>query len=279
MSNPSVTQLDIDTYVATRDEFWHSFHESLSDPFSEWQSNKGLNFEQWVALVWNSPNFVENLKFIFQYPLIKGEYFISYYQGFFLTNYRLLINDASVGKPSIPLPKLLSYNADGEGTIEFEKNGVKIALSYSKLLKESLVLSVKARSVGLNLSDKQLSLIAKSSFDLTSELPDLKIPRLEMYPLSEEQKDKIIETNNLEKDKTNSTSSGRFSGIGHKPALLLSIGFILFLIFGDKSGWGDRHDSLTSLYLTELLPSAIVGFIVIYLIVRGIFLIFLWLLK
>jgi hypothetical protein len=64
---------------------------------------------------------------------------------------------------------------------------------------------------------------------------------------------------------------------GHKPALLLSIGYVLFVLFGNKEGWADHYDSLTSLYLTSILPAAIIGFVVVYLVVRLIAIILVWL--
>ena len=122
------------------------------------------------------------MNILFEYVLLKGEFLIVFYEGFILTNYRLIINDESSGKPSIPLSDLKRYNAKGDGSIKYENNGEPITLNYSRFLSEAYVNPAKARFKKQELNEVQLELLSKSISELKMSNPNLEIPEVDLNP-------------------------------------------------------------------------------------------------
>jgi hypothetical protein len=170
--NTSFVDIDIKVYLSTSDQFWKTFHESLSAPFSNWNNYKNSSLDEWISLCKNSPEFLEHLNILFEYPILKGEFLISFYSGFILTNYRLIINDTNSGKPSIPLNKIKSYNLNHDCAILFEKNNQLFSLHYQSLLNESIVNTIISRKEVDQLNDKQLHILNSSFYDLKKEYPE-----------------------------------------------------------------------------------------------------------
>lgn len=230
MENIKITQEHIDKYVATTVDFWKEFHKSLSAPYSLWDNYKNSSFDDWVETCWKTDDLSAHLKLLFEYPLLKGEFLLGFYKGFVITNYRLIINDANAGKPSIPLINLQNFNADNDGKIEYLKNGQIVQLQYEEFINDSIVNSAKSRLSNEKINSEQLIFLENSKYELKEKYSDLKFPQLEMYPLNENQKNKI-ETEN-KKAKPN---------ILYKVlAPLAALGIIIsaFLTWGNTSGCG-----------------------------------------
>lgn len=111
----------------TTEEFWLTFHNSLSSPISFWREFKSSSLADWISTCKRSP-FHDYLNIIFENtPLIKGEYPVVWANGtgMILTNYRLFVNLES-GLTIIPLKSVITYE---------EKND-KLQIEY--LLDETL---------------------------------------------------------------------------------------------------------------------------------------------
>ena len=93
-------------YLASTLDFWYEFHKSLKLSYSWWNNCKNYSLDEWIAACWDSPDMLQHLKVLYNYPLIKGEFLLCFYSGFILTNYRLIINDSGAGSPSIPLTEI-----------------------------------------------------------------------------------------------------------------------------------------------------------------------------
>ena len=177
-----LSQEQIDNLVATNDEFWISFHQSLALPYSNYNSFKNDSIDKWVKRVLRSPDLLTHLNLLFEYVLLKGEFLIVFYQGFVLTNYRLIINDIKAGKPSIPLSFLKSYNSKNDGAVDYERNGQSITLRYSRFISETYVNTAKARFVDQQLNEVQIELLSKSTHELKLSYPNLEIPKFDYMP-------------------------------------------------------------------------------------------------
>jgi hypothetical protein len=192
-----LTQSNVNELIANTDEFWSSFHQSLALPYSNYNSFKGDSFEKWVKRVSRSPDLKSHLNILFEYVLLKGEFLIVFYQGFILTNYRLILNDINAGKPSIPLSNLINYNVDNGCKIVYEKNGQSITLTYNYFMYETIVNSAKARFIEYQLNKVQQELLSKSISELKISNPNLEIPIVDLSPsLSGIQNSGIQNTNN-----------------------------------------------------------------------------------
>lgn len=209
--NRTITQKDINDYLCTNKDFWECFHKSLNSPYSFYNKYKDETFENWVELIWNSPELISNLNFLFDYPILKEEFYIASHSGFYLTNYRLIINDSSIGRPSIPLSKLKYYSSDNDGIIKFEVNGNLISLEYKKFLKATLVNSAKARFEDYKLTSLEIYFLSKSVFDLKSENSNLDVPKLELYPLTEKQIELREEQNRKNQERLKQQQKSEFS--------------------------------------------------------------------
>ena len=218
-----ISQETVVKLLPTNDEFWRSFHRSLQAPFSLFNNHKDITFDKWVEMTWNTNDLKAHLEILFEYPIIKGEFCIAFSKGFILTNYRLVINDVGEGKPSIPLSNLIKYN---DGIIKFEKNGQVISLNYGNFLKESFVNLAKTKFLEKKLTETQFSLLSQNLFDIKNDNVDLIIPKLEMYPLTEEQ----ITENNQKKVSTTQIKMNKLKQKHHLFAA--GLGFITYLIIG-----------------------------------------------
>lgn len=178
MKNIKITQEHIEKYVATTDNFWEEFQQSLSAPYSLWNEFKDRSVKEWINLCRNSEDMIPYINLLIEYPILKGEYLISYSSGTVLTNFRLLIKDESAGVPNIPLNKILEYNDNGE--IKYEKNGQTLELQYSEFMDDNLVNSTKSRNETKNLSDEQIFILESSMFELNKHNSKLKIPKIEI---------------------------------------------------------------------------------------------------
>lgn len=217
-----ISQETVAELLPTNDEFWKSFHQSLLAPFSNFNNHKDVTFDKWVEIAWKITNLKVHLDFLFEYPIIKGEFCIAFAQGFVLTNYRLVINDVATSKPSIPLSNIIKYE---NGEIKFEKNGQVVSLSYENYLKESFVNSAKTRFLENKLTETQFSLLSQHLFDIKNDNVDLIIPKLEMYPLTQEQ----IAENSQKKVATQI----KMNKLKQKHHLLAAgIGLLTYLIIG-----------------------------------------------
>jgi len=179
-SQEVLTQNIINELVATTDEFWSSFHKSLVLPFSNFNSFKDDSFDNWVKRVSRSPDLKTHLNILFEYVLLKGEFLIAFYQGFILTNYRLILNDINAGKPSIPLSNLVNYKVDNGCMIVYEKNGQSITLTYNYFMHETIINSARARFQEYQLNKVQLELLSKSISELKISNPNLEIPIVDL---------------------------------------------------------------------------------------------------
>ena len=177
-----LTQKNINDLVATTDEFWSSFHQSLALPYSNYNTHKNDSFDKWVKRVSRTPDLKTHLNILFEYVLLKGEFLIAFYQGFVLTNYRLIINDANAGKPSIPLSDLINYSVDNGCKIVYEKNSQSITLTYNNFIYENIINPAKARFPEYQLNKVQLELLSKSISELKISNPNLEIPNVDLSP-------------------------------------------------------------------------------------------------
>ncbi len=194
MKNTKITQEEIDKLVATNEDFWKDFHESLSAPYSYWNDYKDVSFEDWIEICWNSEEFRSYLNLLFGYPLIKGEVLIVYSSGHILTNYRLIISDSGAGNPSIPLSDLQSYSTNGDGIIKYIKNGNIVSLQYNELLKKKYVDTAKSRLDEKDYNSDYHLFLSHSNYEIKEKYSELNLPILKMYPLTETQQEKIKNT-------------------------------------------------------------------------------------
>lgn len=192
----NLTQEQIDNYIANTEIFWHEFHKSLSNSFSIWTNHKDVTFENWVRMCWKTPEMITYFKTLFQFPLLKGEFPIAYATGMILTNFRLVINDSANHLPSIPLTRIKKYSLQEGGIIEIENIAEK--LKYSEMIKEEIVISAISRCKTIGLDKMQEQIITNSHDIFKKDFPVLSIPKIEMFPLTEEQKIEKIKIENSE---------------------------------------------------------------------------------
>jgi len=214
-----LTQERIDMLVATTDEFWKSFHESLVLPYSNYNNYKGETFDTWIKRVSKTPDLTSHLDVLFEYVLLKGEFLIVFFQGFILTNYRLIINDTSAGMPSIPLSNLKKYGCK----IVYEKNGQSLILRYDSYLLETFVEAAKARFMEVRLNEVQMELISKSREEIKFNNPDLKIPKVEFNP-----KSSVITTNTNFQHEFKKSKSSNTPFSFQKIAIFIGIAVLLW---------------------------------------------------
>ena len=241
-----LTQSNINKLVATTDEFWSSFHQSLALPYSNYNSFKADSLEKWVKRVSRTPDLKTHLNILFEYVLLKGEFLIAYYQGFILTNYRLIINDINAGKPSIPLSSLINYSVNNGCKIVYEKNGQPITLTYNYFMHESIVNSAKARFQEYQLNKAQLELLSKSISEVKIGNPNIEIPEVDFNTQIQDTQTKISRENKSSSIK----ASTLFSNNLVKGSLVIGI-IILFAYFlGSSNSIGKKQfktlDDLTS---------------------------------
>lgn len=231
MNTTDISQKEIDEFIATTDEFWRSYHQSLKAPYSLWHSHKDVTFEKWVEMVLNTPDLIAHLNILFEFPLLKNEFTIAFYNGFILTNFRLVINDVRVGKISIPLSNIQKYNINSDGVVEYELNGQYINFIYHELLNENIVNSAKARFSEVKLTDVQFSLLSKSVYDLNTTNTDLVIPTLVMYRLTKGKQIDIEQ--NVSPDEPSKTK--KKSPLSVLIIVAIIIGAIAFMSSGSRS--------------------------------------------
>ena len=220
MGDIKITQEHIDKYVASTEDFWKEFQQSLSAPYSFWNEWKELTVKLWINVSRNDKEMIPYLDLLFQHPVLKGEYPIGFGSGMILTNYRLLINDDSSISPNIPLNKLNRYTESGN--INYEKNGEILKLEYEYIIKTKIVNSAKSRNKTKKLSQEQLFILENSMFEITRQNPELNIPTVQIPDeqdtsinfkepleiLTQEQTSKfIVETESFWKDFYKSLSS------------------------------------------------------------------------
>ena len=187
LKDPKMPQLpnieeQINDSVATTDEFWLSFYQSLSLPYSNFNSFKDDSLDKWVKRALRLPDLKIHLNVLFDYILLKDEFLIVFYQGFILTNYRLIINDPNAGKPSIPLSNLISYEVNNDCKIVYEKNGQSITLRYNAFIFDTFVNSAKARFKEQQLNEVQLELLSKSIVEFKLKNPKIEILKVDWRP-------------------------------------------------------------------------------------------------
>jgi hypothetical protein len=180
MKEQDITQEHIDENIANTDEFWATFHKSLSAPYSFYNKYKDTSLDEWKNLVLNDSILISNLNFLFNYPILKGEYFLAYFSGFILTNYRLIINDKNSGIPVIPLESIISYNAEENGEIIYEIYNNRKTLEYSEFLDDAIVNSAKERCLKKPLNEIQKELLISNFFELENSHPNLNIPKIKI---------------------------------------------------------------------------------------------------
>lgn len=139
---------------ATPDDFWEKFHKSLNASYSSWSQYRTLTKEQWTNARY--PNLVPSLNLLFEYPVLKNEYPIAIAQGCILTNYRIIVNDATSGVHTIPLNKIIHYGWKEIGESVWDKRKVnyfEFQINDNKTIKfdwtsfdENLINSAIARS-------------------------------------------------------------------------------------------------------------------------------------
>lgn len=176
----SISNELIDNTLASTEEFWKTFHNSLQAPYHTYNEFKDNNLVEWFNMCNKDNDFVQHLELLFDYPLLKGEYLLAKYKGFILTNYRLIINDVQVGKPSIPLLNINSYNKDGNGIIIFNRGEEIVKLQYHEFLTESVINSAISRISTKTFNDFQILCLGCSHFELSELNSDLKIPKISM---------------------------------------------------------------------------------------------------
>jgi hypothetical protein len=173
-----ITQTDIENYVANSEEFWNTFHASLQSPYSSWSNYKNETLDNWQSLCY--PNIAPYLNFLFEFPVLKGEYVICFAQGMLLTNYRLLMNDVNSGKYSIPLDDIINYS-DEKYSVVFNQNGKKMKLDWISIDK-NFVNSAINRNENKALTDVQKYLLSTTFFDLKNKYFLENVPQAIMPP-------------------------------------------------------------------------------------------------
>ncbi|MCF8307411.1 MAG: hypothetical protein K9I68_00225 [Bacteroidales bacterium] len=224
MEQITLKQENIDKYVATTEEFWRDFYNSLEDPLSEFNGFKNVSFERLTEYCWSVTEIKKELKALFEFPLLKKEYFLFSANEFILTNYRLVILDKKARDHSIPLSKLKKFSEQGDGEIIYEKNGQDVKLQFKEeIIDPKLISDAKSKFSETYFDKYQIHLLSNSIYDLNQLYPDLSIPKVDMYPLS---KEKMRKAKGLNKDQIVYTS---FQAISNNPKLT---GFVVvvFLI-------------------------------------------------
>jgi len=179
MENNNFTQEQIDLSFSNSSEFWIDYHKSIAAPYSVFYEYKNMPFQQFVNMFWTDNDMIIALNHLFEFPLLKGEYLLTFHKNMFLTNYRLIINDFESGVPIIPLNFIKLYE---NGVIKYELNSQLLTLKYPEFIKENIVNAAIARNDLNGLNELQLNLISKTFYDLNKEFPNFKIPKVEILP-------------------------------------------------------------------------------------------------
>lgn len=179
-----LTQDHIDEFVATTNDYWHTFHQSMELPHIKDNSFKNIPFEKWIKSVMWDFNLKTQLKVLFEYALLKGEYYMGGYKNLLiLTNNRLLVDDKTKGKLSIPLSKLIKYKEYQYGCkIVYEKNGKSVTLEYNYFIFEAIINSAKENFLERQISEVQIELMSKTISEIKFINPNLVIPKVDFNP-------------------------------------------------------------------------------------------------
>jgi len=160
----TITQEDIDKYIATSQDVLLSTLNEKQAPDYYQKDTPPEAFKN---------AFIES-KYAFEYPMLKSEYFVANYKGYWLTNYRLIINTTD-GIINIPLGTLKKYSTDG---IIYEINGKKFKHNFKEYMKASLVNQYIAKAEFNNLDEVQNTILRLSNHELKKHYPDLVIPKI-----------------------------------------------------------------------------------------------------
>ena len=197
MEQINLSKDQINNHVATTEDFWKEFHKSLSYSFSSWHTYKDKTFEEWVNMCLNTHEMIDSLNYLFQYPVIKGEYLLTFIKGFVLTNFRLIIIDKSSKSTSIPLSKIKDYKIGyRKATIITENDNFIVRRKL--VLKEEFLNGAIKRCEDFNLSKLHEMLIVNKLSALQNQ-SNIDIPSLEMYNLPVIE-DKVIKEDDNKKE-------------------------------------------------------------------------------
>ena len=145
MKIKDLKQEHIDEYVANTKDFWVESHKSMNAPFHPWRDSRNESLTQFMhscSITGNKkgqvslPSHLEHL--LFEFPILKGEYLLSYAQAMILTNYRLILNDKNTGIHNIPLKDIVTYGETraGNDIVTYNKNASKIKIEWTSISEE-----------------------------------------------------------------------------------------------------------------------------------------------
>jgi len=211
-----ITQDLLNGSVANTEEFWLTYHKSLNAPYHPHHEFRDKSLSGWVNSISQNSEMISALEhFLFNFPVLKGETFLTYGEAMTLTNYRLIMNDADIGMTNIPLSAIVSCEED---KVAYLKNGQTVTLGWNNI-NPGVVNAAISREDFKELDEVKNSILESNFYDLEKN-ESLIIPKT-----SWNESLKLIDNNSgSTNDETQETRKTKFLHFG------LSISMILLLI-------------------------------------------------
>jgi hypothetical protein len=187
----SITQDNLDQYVADTANFWNTFHNMLKAPYAFWRENKSTSLQEWVDMCWNTDSIVLGITNLSEYPVLKGEgLVISVGTGMVVTNYRIICSEGG-SLINIPFHNLLHYDVQTDASdrgndlvIKYLREGKEEILRIDEWIKDEIVRAVKNAGEFEKLSEIEKKILETSHYDLNKS--GLNAQTIEMLPKTPE---------------------------------------------------------------------------------------------
>ena len=185
-------QKNVDEYIATKEDFWKTFHSMLQAPYAFWREHSSRSLQEWVDICWLSPHIIKSIENLSQFPVLKGEGLVSalYGGGQLLTNYRYIYSESGQ-IINIPLHNILHYDVVSDKNasitltyllIRYLKNEVEQTLKINVWIKPEDMKAVKNAEEWNKLNDVQKQFLDSSIYELNNY--ELTIPKIGMLDKS-----------------------------------------------------------------------------------------------
>tara|TARA_X000000368_G_C22895488_1_gene651673 strand:+ start:64 stop:648 length:585 start_codon:yes stop_codon:yes gene_type:complete len=169
-----IDQKNLDKNVANNEEFWNTFHNMLKAPYAFWRDCSSNSLQEWIDICWNSEHIILAIKYLGEYPILKGEGLVcSTDTGQLITNYRYIYAEGN-SLINIPLHNLLHYDivsssddSRSDLLIKYLKNGNEEVLRIDTWIQDEIVRAVRDAAEFKNLDESQKKILELSHYELS----------------------------------------------------------------------------------------------------------------
>jgi hypothetical protein len=192
MSKINLTQNDLESNLATTDEFWTTFNDNISfNPI--WKATfSAMDADNWKKYLFDNNTSHINI-LIKNFPILKNEFPVGFGLGFIFTNYRMIYN-SDKALYSIPIMNIMKYDTQGFNTSLSARivyiDGEKKYIHPKLILDPSIYKNVIEKNHFEKLNETQVYLLKQKITDL--EQLGLNCPSIDFGESSEK---KVVEQN------------------------------------------------------------------------------------